>query len=105
MCDSSPLVDHLLVPVVTESYARRTARALAPYDPTAVTVVHVVEKGGGVPNESPVEQSEETAHAAFAAFREEFPEAEEKTVYRRRVVDSIVETAGEGRQRDSFPVA
>lgn len=89
------LLSHLLVPVATETDARKTARALAPQEPEAVTVVHVVEKGEGVPDKTPMEQSRSVAAAAFRAFRQEFPEAESKTVYRRDVIDGIVDAADE----------
>lgn len=91
----SPLLSHLLVPVATEQDARETARALAPFAPAAVTVVHIVEKGGGVPDKTPVEQSEDVAEAAFAAFREEFPDAETRTVYQRDVVEGVLAAAAE----------
>ena len=92
---SAALMSHLLVPVATEKDARETAVALAPYDPEHVTVVHVVEKGGGVPDKTPVEQSESVAEAAFEAFRERFPDAETETVYRRDVVEGVIEAAAE----------
>ncbi len=92
---SASLLSHLLVPVATEKDARETAVALAPYDPERVTVVHVVEKGGGVPDKTPVEQSESIAATAFEAFRERFPDAETETVYRRNVVEGIVDVAAE----------
>ena len=92
---SAELLSHLLVPVATEKDARETAVALAPYDPERVTVVHVVEKGGGVPDKTPVEQSESIAEAAFSAFRDRFPDAETETVYRRDVVQGIVDAAAE----------
>jgi len=92
---SAALMSHLLVPVATEKDARETAVALAPYDPDRVTVVHVVEKGGGVPDKTPVEQSESVAEAAFEAFRERFPDAETATVYRRDVVEGVIDTAAE----------
>ena len=89
------LLAHLLVPVATERDASKTAEALEPYDPDRITVVHVVEKGEGVPDKTPVEQSEAVAEAAFTAFRERFPEAESATAYRRDVVEGIVDVAGE----------
>ncbi|NHX35880.1 MULTISPECIES: universal stress protein [Halolamina] len=92
---SAPLLSHVFVPVATEKDARETAVALAPYDPERVTVVHVVEKGGGVPDKTPVEQSESIAATAFEAFRERFPDAETETVYRRNVVQGIVDAAAE----------
>ncbi|MFW5934507.1 MAG: universal stress protein [Halolamina sp.] len=92
---SASLLSHLLVPVATEKDARETAVALAPYDPERVTVVHVVEKGGGVPDKTPVEQSESIAAAAFERFRERFPDAETEMVYRRNVVEGIVDLAAE----------
>ena len=71
------LLSHVLVPVATENDARVTAEQLAPYNPDHVTALHVVEKGGGTPDKTPVEQSEVIAEGSFAAVREEFPDADD----------------------------
>ena len=87
------LLGHVLVPVATEKDARKTAERLAPYDPYHVTALHVVEKGGGSADKTPVEQSEEIAAQSFAAVRESFPEADDHTAYARNVVNAIFEAA------------
>lgn len=93
--DSTPLLQHVLVPVAHAEDAHRTARALAPYAPEHVTVLHVVEKGGGVPDKTPVVQSEEIAADAFAAVRTVFPDADDYTAYGRDVVGAIFQAADE----------
>jgi nucleotide-binding universal stress UspA family protein len=89
------LLEHVLLPVASEEDALATATALDPYDPAHVTALHVVEKGGGVPDKTPVEQSEEMAEQAYAAVREEFPDADDHTAYARNVVKAIFEAAEE----------
>ncbi|MDS0222448.1 universal stress protein [Haloarcula sp. S1AR25-5A] len=98
MSSESPneeLLEHVLLPVANEDDALATARALKPYGPNHVTVLHVVEKGGGVPDKSPVEQSEELAAESYAAVRSVFPDADDHTAYGRDVADEIFEAAGE----------
>ncbi len=90
---SQPLLGHVLLPVANERDARRTASALEPYAPDRVTALHVVEKGEGVPDKTPVEQSEEMAAESYAAVRDVFPDAEEHTAYRRDIVEAIFEAA------------
>ncbi|APW97584.1 universal stress protein [Halobiforma lacisalsi AJ5] len=89
------LLEHVLLPVAHPDDARRSAKALARYDPGRVTTLHVVEKGEGVPDKTPVEQSEEIAAESYAAVREVFPDAGEHTAYARNVVDAILEAADE----------
>lgn len=89
------LLDHVLVPVAQEDDALATARALEPYDPNRVTALHVVEKGGGAPDKTPVEQSEEIAAKAYEAMRTCFPQANEHTAYGSDVPQTILETAEE----------
>ena len=89
------LLHHILVPVAHVEDAEITARTLAQYQPEHITVTHVVEKGGGVADKTPVEQSENIAAEAFAVFRKTFPDAEEELTYRRDVTSAIVELAKE----------
>jgi nucleotide-binding universal stress UspA family protein len=89
------LMSHLLAPVAHQEDARATARALSDYSPGQVTVLHVVEKGEGVPDKTPVEQSEQIAADAFADFRSVFPDVDEEISYGRDIVDAILETADE----------
>jgi nucleotide-binding universal stress UspA family protein len=86
---------HVLVPVADHEDARATAQALEPYDFERISVLHVVEKGGGVPDKTPVEQSEQIAAEAFEAFRETFPDIETAVTYRRDVVEGVLEVADE----------
>jgi nucleotide-binding universal stress UspA family protein len=92
---AEPLTNHVLVPLAHEEDARRTAASMEPYDFDRITMMHVVEKGEGVPDKTPVEQSEQIAAAAFAAFRDTFPDAESAVAYRRDVVDGIFEVAAD----------
>jgi len=87
------ILEHVLLPVAHEEDALATAGQLEPYDPEQVTALHVVEKGGGVPDKTPVEQSEELAEESYAAVREVFPDADEHTAYGRDVAEAIFEAA------------
>ena len=87
--EAANLLAHALLPVANEDDALATAKALEPYDPERVTALHVVEKGEGVPDKTPVEQSEELAAESYAAVRSVFPDADEHTAYGRDVVEEI----------------
>lgn len=87
------LLDHLVVPVAHEEDARRTALALRPYDPNRVTVLHVIEKGEGAIDKTPVEYSEELGRDSYHAFQEYFPEAEYATDYAKDIVPAIFAVA------------
>lgn len=84
---------HVIVPVANEPDAAATASLLEPYTFERITVLHVVEKGEGVADKTPVEQSEQVAAAAFEAFRQTFPDAETETAYRRDIVEGILDAA------------
>ena len=89
------ILEHVLLPVATEDDALATATALKPYEPEQVTALHVVEKGEGVPDKTPVEQSEELATESYAAVRTVFPDAGDHTAYSRDVVEAIFDAADE----------
>ncbi len=91
--ETRDLLGHVLVPVANEDDALATATALQPYQPDRVTVTHVVEKGEGVPDKSPIAQSEAIAAEAYDALHSVFPDADTHTVYGRDVVDRIFEAA------------
>ncbi|MDQ2055552.1 MULTISPECIES: universal stress protein [Halobellus] len=89
------LTKRLLVPVVDEEDARETAQILDDYDYGHVTVVHVIEKGEGVPDKLPLEQAEQRASEAYGAFRGTIPEIDTETAYRRDVVAAILDVAAD----------
>lgn len=93
--DDAGLLDHVLVPLANAADARETARSIEALGPGRVTLVYVVEKAGGAPDKTPVEQSESEARESFDMFREEstVQDVEETTRYRRDVVGAILETA------------
>ena len=89
------MLAHVLLPVANEDDALATARVLKPYEPNHVTALHVVEKGGGVPDKTPVEQSEELAGESYAAVRSVFPDADDHTAYGRNIAEEIFKAADE----------
>lgn len=90
---SQTFTESIIVPIANQEDAQATAVALEPYDIGDVTVLYVVEKGEGVPDKTPVEQSKQVASESFAAFRETFPEAKTEITYRRDVVAGIIDVA------------
>ncbi len=93
--EPSDLLGHVLLPVANENDALETAKALEPYEPDQVTALHVVEKGGGTPDKTPVEQSEALAAESYAAVRSVFPDAGDHTAYARDVAGAIFDAAEE----------
>jgi nucleotide-binding universal stress UspA family protein len=86
------LLAHVLLPVAHDEDARLTARALEPYHPGRVTVLHVVEQVGG-DTSGPPAKPDTVGEEAFAAVREVFPDAETRTTRAASVIDAIFETA------------
>ncbi len=93
--DRPELLAHVLLPVAHEDDAVTTATALKPYAPERVTALHVVEKGEGVIDKTPVEHSQEVAEASYAAVRSVFPDADEHTAYARNVLGAILDAAAD----------
>lgn len=93
--DQRELLDHVIVPVSSKEDARKTAESLEPYNPEQVTALHVVEKGEGVPDKTPVEHSKEVAEESFAAVRKVFPDADDHTAYARDIGGAIFEAAAQ----------
>lgn len=91
--DTPELLSRVLIPVANRPDAEKTATALAAYDPETVIALHVVEKGGGAPDKTPVEQSQAIAQESFEAVREVFPDAETATAYDTSILNGIFETA------------
>ena len=89
------ILAHVPLPVVHEDDALATASALEPYGPERVTALHVVEKGGGVPDKTPAEQSEQLAEECYDAVRSVFPDADDHTAYGRDVVEKLFDAADE----------
>ncbi|PSQ15415.1 universal stress protein UspA [Halobacteriales archaeon QS_8_69_26] len=97
------LLNRLVVPVAEEDDARRTARGLRRHvdgdRPSELTVVYVVEKAGGAPDAASVEQREQAAEEAFAAFREAVGDlgdvVETEVLYGTDVAETIFEAAEE----------
>lgn len=90
---SKSLTESIIVPIANQEDAQATATALEPYDVGDITLLYVVEKGEGVPDKTPVEQSKQVASESFDTFKETFPEAKTETTYQRNVVAGIIEAA------------
>lgn len=89
------LTGHLAVPVANDEDARETAWMLESFEFDKITVVHVIEKGGGTPDKIPLVEAEQRAADAFAAFRGVIPEADEEITYSSDVVAAIIDVADE----------
>lgn len=92
------MLDHVLLPVATESDARTTAAALRPYldEVERVTAIHVVEKGGGAPDKAPLEKRQSDASEYLAVLESELASEvafDARIDYGTDVVDTLYEAA------------
>lgn len=77
--------------------AAATAEALGGIEPGDVVIVYVVEKAGGSIDKASVEQREMEAEEAFAAFRDQFPDADTEIRYGTAVTDEVFTAAADQR--------
>jgi nucleotide-binding universal stress UspA family protein len=94
---TNELLSNVLVPVASAEDAESTCEALLPRltpGEGSVTVIHVVEKAGGAPDEASVEQREEYAQAALDVVERRCEAAgvavETCVVYGTDVADAIL---------------
>jgi nucleotide-binding universal stress UspA family protein len=99
---SNTLLQRVIVPLASESDARKTCQSLLPRIADShgqIILLHVIEKGGGAPDKASVEQMETRAEGLFdqaeaAASRRGIP-VERRLVYGTDVVETILEVAKE----------
>jgi nucleotide-binding universal stress UspA family protein len=92
------LFDRVVVPVADPNDAAATCRALKEYDVGSVLAIHVVEKAGGAPGETSVEQREEYAGEIFTvveAVLGEVVDLETELTFDTDVADAIFDAARE----------
>ncbi|SEO39442.1 hypothetical protein SAMN04487948_102215 [Halogranum amylolyticum] len=94
------LLEHVLIPVASESDATATCDALRPYlgEIERVTAVHVIEKGGGMVDKAPLEKRRSDAEAFLATVERELGESvvlDTRTAYGTDLVETIFDQAGE----------
>jgi len=91
-------LERIVVPVADDGDAVATAAALSPYleDVRRVTVVHVIEKGGGAADKAPMEKRQRDARRFLSALEtriEDEVAVETRIEFGTDVADTIVETA------------
>lgn len=91
----------VLVPIANPDDARQTAQAVRTHleSDSEIIVVHVVPKGGGVPDKASIEQREEFADEAYREFcdvlRQDTGPVTRRTLYGRNVGKTIADEARE----------
>ncbi|WP_224336158.1 universal stress protein [Haloprofundus halobius] len=92
---ASDLFDKVFVPIAGPDDAANTARIIYHFahEDSHVIVVHVIEKGEGVPDKASVEQRQGFAEEAYESFLDVFPDngptLEFRTLYGRNVGATI----------------
>ncbi len=92
------LFEHLLVPVASESDVEPTCAALEPHleSTSQLTVIHVIEKGGGSIDKAPLGKRKEDGEAILSAVESTLGESvsvETTIVYGTDLVEAIFDTA------------
>jgi len=92
------LLDHVVVPVADETDAAVTTTALASHmsDIQRVTVVHVIEKGGGVVDKAPMEKRQADAGEFLSAVESRLGDevvVERRLEFGTNVAETIIDVA------------
>ena len=92
------LFDRIVVPIADEGDVATTVTALSPYlsEIQHITVVHVIEKGGGVADKAPMEKRAADAAKFFSTFESHLDETvavETRIEFGATVAETIIETA------------
>lgn len=92
------VLSHVLVPIASEDDAEATCEALDPFleDVERVTAVHIIEKGGGVPDKAPLEKRQGDAAEFLAIVDSRLGDAvavDTRTGYGTDVVESLFDEA------------
>jgi nucleotide-binding universal stress UspA family protein len=92
------LFDRIVVPVADADDVATTVTALSPYlsEIQHITVVHVIEKGGGVADKAPMEKRAADAAKFFSTFESHLDETvavETRIEFGATVAETIIETA------------
>jgi nucleotide-binding universal stress UspA family protein len=89
-----PILQRIVVPVVTPEDAQQTCRALQAHleEAEVVIPVHVIEKGGGTIDKAPLEKREEDAEEILGIVEDRLRDevtVDTRVVYDTDVVDGI----------------
>lgn len=92
------LFDRIVVPVADADDVATTVTALSPYlsEIQHITVVHVIEKGGGVADKAPMEKRTADAATFFSTFESHLDETvavETRIEFGTTVAETIIATA------------